>query len=157
MLKRLVAILVEIGSSLERVPSLSKVKRTVSQIVSRRNKTAGSQGWLSNNWRGQPIHGKPAECFIQWKGTDVCFDFHCPCGYDGHFDGYFAYAVKCKRCGSVYEMPANVYPRLISPNENARPVIPDQEGELPPPSDIEVRSVARGTEPPLFGEQGDDI
>jgi hypothetical protein len=54
---------------------------------------------------------KPAESdvtmFIQWKGTDVCLDFHCPCGISSHFDGYFAYAVKCQ-CGAIYEMGTQV-------------------------------------------------
>lgn len=27
--------------------------------------------------------------FIQWKGTDVCMDFHCECGAHCHFDGSY--------------------------------------------------------------------
>lgn len=42
---------------------------------------------------------------VQWKGTDVCFDFDCECGAFGHFDGYNAYFVKCGTCDKVYEMP----------------------------------------------------
>ncbi len=49
-------------------------------------------------------HPKPA-ARIQWKGTDVCFDFDCECGVLGHFDGYNAYFVECGVCGKVYEMP----------------------------------------------------
>ena len=26
---------------------------------------------------------------IQWKGTDICVDIHCVCGYLGHIDGEF--------------------------------------------------------------------
>ena len=46
--------------------------------------------------------------FIQWKNTKACFDFNCECGSQFHFDGYFAYAVKCSGCGLIYEMPAIV-------------------------------------------------
>lgn len=49
--------------------------------------------------------------FIQWKGTDVCMDFHCECGAFCHFDGDFAYTVKCPHCSTVWEMPSTVYPR----------------------------------------------
>ena len=43
------------------------------------------------------IHG-----FIQWKGTDVCLDFHCECGCSNHYDGTFAYVVKCAGCESLF-------------------------------------------------------
>ena len=46
--------------------------------------------------------------FIQWKGTDVCLDFYCSCGAGGHFDGYFAYAVKCPKCGAEFALPSNL-------------------------------------------------
>lgn len=85
------------------------------------------QPYLGSDYRGGPIEGEPAECFIQWKGTDVCFDFRCDCGAEGHFDGYFAYSIQCPSCGAVYEMPARVYPRRIEPNENARPVVPETD------------------------------
>lgn len=52
--------------------------------------------------------GSEARMFIQWKGTDVCLDFYCPCGTHGHFDGYFAYAVRCPECGAVFEMGTQV-------------------------------------------------
>lgn len=42
--------------------------------------------------------------YIQWKGTDACFDFYCDCGLQSHLDDYGAYAVKCPGCGSVYEL-----------------------------------------------------
>lgn len=49
--------------------------------------------------------------FIQWKGTSVCLDFYCDCGTQGHFDGDFAYQLRCPACGTVWEMPWNVFPR----------------------------------------------
>jgi hypothetical protein len=50
--------------------------------------------------------------FIQWKGTDVCLDFHCRCGRHGHFDGYFAYRLRCS-CGLIYEMGTQVMVRIV--------------------------------------------
>lgn len=47
--------------------------------------------------------------FIQYKGTDLCMDFYCPdCGEHSHFDGMFAYAVKCGACGAEFKMPEDV-------------------------------------------------
>jgi hypothetical protein len=46
--------------------------------------------------------------FIQWKGTDVCLDFHCDCGFNGHYDGWFAYGLHCASCGKVWAMPHTV-------------------------------------------------
>lgn len=45
--------------------------------------------------------------YIQWKGTEVCLDFHCVCGPGkiGHFDGGFAYAVKCPTAGGYTACP----------------------------------------------------
>lgn len=42
--------------------------------------------------------------FIQWKGTDVCLDFHCSCGQSHHIDAYFVYNIQCT-CGKIWEMP----------------------------------------------------
>ena len=46
--------------------------------------------------------------FIQYKGTDICLDFHCSCGTDGHFDGDFAYALRCAGCGKTFAMPHSI-------------------------------------------------
>ena len=51
---------------------------------------------------------KKQDNFIQWKGTDLCMDFHCECGEHNHYDGFFAYYVKCAGCGQVYEMDTKV-------------------------------------------------
>lgn len=45
------------------------------------------------------------QVFVQWKGTDACLDFTCTCGYSGHYDGMFAYGLKCFHCGAIYTMP----------------------------------------------------
>lgn len=62
--------------------------------------------------------------FLQWKGTDVCLDFYCACGGEGHFDGYFAGALRCPGCGAVYAMPALIYPAKVE-SESRQPTIVD--------------------------------
>jgi hypothetical protein len=55
------------------------------------------QAWdIQETYNDQP-HGR-----LQWKGTDVCMDVYCKCGYDFHIHGYFAYSVKCPSCKTVY-------------------------------------------------------
>lgn len=71
--------------------------------------------------------------FIQWKGTDVCMDFRCDCGANCHFDGYFAYVVKCPHCGTKWQMPSHIYPRKATA-ENA-PWHFDSENTLEPDED----------------------
>lgn len=43
-----------------------------------------------------------ARANVQWKGTDACMDVYCPCGRQSHFDGLFAYFVRCA-CGKVWQ------------------------------------------------------
>lgn len=52
--------------------------------------------------------------FIQWKGTEVCMDFYCECGAHLHFDGFFAYAMRCPHCHVAWEMPCMIYPRKVA-------------------------------------------
>jgi hypothetical protein len=59
-------------------------------------KTAKEATVLQETYTGKP-HG-----WIQWKGTDVCMDIHCKCGYHSHLDIDFAYYVKCPKCNTVY-------------------------------------------------------
>lgn len=54
---------------------------------------------------------KETHAFVQWKGTDVCMDFWCDCGAQCHFDGYFAYAVRCPHCKTIWQMPSHLFPR----------------------------------------------
>jgi len=82
--------------------------------------------------------GGAADIFLQWKGTDVCFDFTCgQCGGYGHFDGFFAYSVKCPHCAAVYVMPATIYALHVSASYH-NPVVPEADqgveyGPEPPP------------------------
>ena len=57
--------------------------------------------------------GSDASMFIQWKGTDVCLDFHCPCGTSSHGHGLFAYHVRCPGCDAVYEMGTQVIAKRV--------------------------------------------
>jgi len=71
--------------------------------------------------------------FVQWKGTDVCLDLHCRCGHDGHFDGDFAYFLRCVACGRVYEMPHTFF--LVEVSEDRAGVIQEPIGEPHPHRD----------------------
>lgn len=87
------------------------------------------------SWEEVP---KP-HAFIQWKGTNVCMDFRCECGANCHFDGDFAYTVKCQHCKTVWEMPFNIFPRKACAEtseysrENAKLLELDED--MPPPSE----------------------
>lgn len=65
--------------------------------------------------------GSDLDMFIQWKGTDLCADFTCDCGYDGHIDGDYAYFVRCGGCGAVYEMGTQVIAKRVDGGETASP------------------------------------
>jgi hypothetical protein len=56
-----------------------------------------SPGWD----RQDMMEGKP-HGWIQWKGTQVCMDVYCKCGFHGHIDDDFVYNVKCPMCGTTY-------------------------------------------------------
>lgn len=82
------------------------------------------------------IHDKETadpHAFVQWKGTNVCMDFHCNCGAFCHFDGYFAYAVRCPHCKTIWEMPSNLFPRKADDKtyaghiEMAKDLEPDED------------------------------
>lgn len=62
--------------------------------------------------------------YVQWKGTDVCLDFYCPCAPEddragvGHFDGYHAYALECPSCGRKYRLPDELH---LTPLDDSDP------------------------------------
>jgi hypothetical protein len=57
--------------------------------------------------------GSDVNMFIQWKGTDVCLDFQCPCGTSGHLDADFAYYIHCPGCDAVYRMGTQVIAKRV--------------------------------------------
>lgn len=75
--------------------------------------------------------GSDAEMFIQWKGTAVCLDFrctcgydgHCTCGYDGHVDSGYAYFIECGGCGAVFEMGTQVIARRVEDSNGRSTVV----------------------------------
>ena len=71
------------------------------------------------------IHLSGPHAFIQWKGTDVCMDVYCECGEHSHFDGPFAYYIKCPTCGTVYACGDHVELVKLTTEEakNTRPVM----------------------------------
>lgn len=99
---------------------------------------------MSENGSYELIYSKdnpqiPAYGWIQWKGTSVCMDTHCICGYEGHVDTDFFYRYECPKCHRKYAVGQNVKliemtPEMIAA-ENAEPWgahkyhsdIPDQE------------------------------
>lgn len=67
--------------------------------------------------------GSDAEMFIQWKGTEVCLDFWCPCGVACHLDDDFAYNVQCPECGSVFEMGTQVIAKRVPDGDTGGAII----------------------------------
>jgi len=45
---------------------------------------------------------------VQWKGTDVCLDFNCPCGQFSHIDGFTFSYIKCFACGQNYKLASEI-------------------------------------------------
>lgn len=75
------------------------------------------------DWPLKPIPSAEAETFIQWKGTEVCMDFHCPCGHHGHIDSGFAYFVECGGCGALFELGTAVDVRRVPKDYYDSPVV----------------------------------
>lgn len=65
----------------------------------------------------KPFPGTDATNFIQWKGTNVCMDFYCPCGEHNHYDDDFAYYVACKSCGAVYQLGTQVKAKRVEQDD----------------------------------------
>lgn len=79
--------------------------------------------------------------FIQWKGTDVCLDFRCECGAYGHFDGGFAYALRCGSCHRAWALPHSVaLVPLPESWDSAEPCdVADDSGQPSTPADGDIR------------------
>ncbi len=52
--------------------------------------------------------GRRCESFVQYKGTSICIDVYCDCGVQLHFDGDFAYALRCWSCKTVWSLPSQL-------------------------------------------------
>lgn len=62
------------------------------------------------------------DTFIQWKGTAVCMDVYCKCGYHGHVDGDFCYEVECPKCKQQYRVGSEVKLEPITNADNPFPM-----------------------------------
>lgn len=63
--------------------------------------------------------GRPGS-FIQWKGTALCADFHCPCGESTHIctkTATFAYSVHCNTCDRRWHLAPMFLVREMKPGE----------------------------------------
>ena len=76
---------------------------------------------VQERYEGKP-HG-----WVQWKGTEVCMDFHCKCGSMSHIDTSFAYFVKCPYCHTVYMCNGHIELIEIEKEPDSCVVIPDKE------------------------------
>lgn len=68
------------------------------------------------------LHRPPsseAHGWLQWKGTDVCMDFHCKCGHQTHLDCDFTYYIECGKCHRVYWPNAYVWMTELTADEAA--------------------------------------
>lgn len=61
-------------------------------------------GWERQTF---PAEGSP-HGWVQWKGTNVCMDVHCPCGQSTHIDDDFVYYVECGACGKRFMVNGHV-------------------------------------------------
>jgi hypothetical protein len=59
-----------------------------------------------------------SEVFIQYKGTDICLDFWCECGAEGHFDGFFCHSIRCPRCDTVWVLPHTIALEKFDPEKH---------------------------------------
>jgi hypothetical protein len=64
-----------------------------------------------------PLFDDKPHIWLQWKGTNVCCDIHCLCGWHGHFDGLFFYFFRCPSCGKVYEVGSHVSIYQLADND----------------------------------------
>lgn len=66
---------------------------------------------------------------LQWKNTDVCLDFYCECGMQGHFDGYILLDFTCGRCQKVYKLTSTPELELSENSTGHLTVIEDENPE----------------------------
>ncbi len=57
--------------------------------------------------------------WVQWKGTDVCMDIYCTCGYQDHFDGEFFYRFQCPKCKQIFAVGQNIKMIPLTPEQIA--------------------------------------
>lgn len=75
-----------------------------------------------------------AQTFMQLKGSDLCLDFVCACGMQGHVDAMFCHVLRCSACGRRYEVAPWLCLRLVRDGEDTgRQDIVVEQDEDPEP------------------------
>lgn len=94
----------------------------------------------------EPTDPKPeAWAYIQWAGTDVSLDIACVnCHQVGHFDGYFAYELRCSSCGQLHKLDAMIGYRTIDDDKRdmTNPPVIDMDDALGIPLEQSVVKMA---------------
>lgn len=90
-------------------------KRNVGARVNMNHKKVKNE---SDAWNMQETYVDKPHGWIQWKGTGVCMDISCVCGYHSHIDAEFAYHVECPKCHRIYM--CNGYIELIELEERPK-------------------------------------
>ncbi len=91
--------------------------------------------------KGASAHGS-----LQWKGTNACMDFYCPCGWHSHWDQDFLYAITCPACEQNWDLS----PRIEATKSEGRfePVACDPPPEVDPEfDDLNEARAEHGLEP----------
>jgi hypothetical protein len=106
----------------------SELKALHDELIELRRKAAAYDRLFAPpaapDWKAPPPY-----IYVQWKGTELCGDFHCECGASGHIDDGFAYSVLCEGgCGRVWELPVNL-PLIVGRDEPHVVVHVDREAE----------------------------
>ncbi len=57
--------------------------------------------------------------WIQWKGTQVCMDVYCSCGWVSRVDDGFAYYFRCPNCSKLWSIGASLRLHELTPEEVA--------------------------------------
>ena len=63
---------------------------------------------MCNLWPARRETKLPRSVNLQWKGTDACVDFTCPCGATSRYRGFFTQFIRCGKCKDVYWLSNSV-------------------------------------------------
>lgn len=58
-------------------------------------------------WKAED-RGEQPHVFIQWKGTNSCGYYRCPCGGHWHIDDSFVYNTQCPDCKQFYRVGCHI-------------------------------------------------
>lgn len=89
---------------LKQVPMLNALPKAEAEKIMPRREDETGWARLCEKYThyGHDYSEKTAQGWIQWKGTNLCMDFHCVCGELTHVDDDFTYLLRCSKCKRVY-------------------------------------------------------